>query len=74
MDEQLANLTHDDLVKVVHRQVQARDDLARRLAGVLAENADLVAVLHEYEGELTELKAQLTEVKLLLPDQADADA
>lgn len=66
LEGQLADLSRDDLLKLLQRQLTVRNDLAARLANLVAENADLLGALREYEGELAVLRSQLVEVQAMV--------
>lgn len=48
---QVDALSRDDLLRIVTRDRRVKEMLASRLAAVVAENAELMAIVQELQGE-----------------------
>jgi hypothetical protein len=65
-------LTREDLVRVVQRDRYVKGEMASRIAALVQENLDLVAIVHELQQDLADVRQ--SEAMLFAANTADVQA
>ncbi len=66
--------TYDELIKIVKRDRWIKDLLANRISALVAENAELMALLQESQGDLQALQASILPNGDAAPSQSPPEA